>query len=110
VLSFAAPSAFVGAASQIEVHAHCSCRGQRSAEFLGESDEKLFRSADVAEPICVFVLNDFADDLRAAFAESFERPVDVVYGEHYAEVAERIHWGIPTCASWQSRPSDLLVQ
>ena len=95
VLSVAAPSAFVGAASQIEVHGHCTCRGERSAEFLGESDEKLVRSADVAEPICVFVLNDSADDLRAAFAESFERLVDVVDGEHYAEVAERIHWGIP---------------
>jgi len=32
----------------------------RSAEFLGESDEKPFRPADVAEPIGVFILDYFA--------------------------------------------------
>jgi hypothetical protein len=50
---------------------------------LGESDEKPFRPTDVAEPICVFVLDDFADELRAALAELLERLVDVVY-EHDA--------------------------
>src|SRR3954451_1713286 len=38
----------------------------RSAEFLGESDEKPFRPADVAEPIRVFILHYFAYELRAA--------------------------------------------
>ena len=47
----------------------------RSAELLGESDEKPFRPADVAEPIHVFVLDDFADELRAALAEPFKRLV-----------------------------------
>ena len=46
-----------------------SARSKRSAEFLGESDEKPFRPADVAEPICVFILDDFAYELRAALAE-----------------------------------------
>ena len=32
----------------------------RAAEFLGESDEKPFRPADVAEPIRVFILHYFA--------------------------------------------------
>ncbi len=41
----------------------------RSAEFLGESEEKPFRPADVAEPIHVLILDDFADELRAAIAE-----------------------------------------
>jgi hypothetical protein len=59
----------------------------RSAEFLGESYEKPFRSADVAEPIRVFILNYFAYELRAALAELFKRLVDVVHGEHDAEVA-----------------------
>ena len=59
----------------------------RSAEFLGESDEKPFRPADVAEPIRVFILDYFAYELRAAIAEPFKRPVDVVHGEHDAEVA-----------------------
>jgi hypothetical protein len=47
---------------------------------LGESDEKPFRPADVAEPIRVFILDYFAYELRA----------DVVHGEHDAEVAEAI--------------------
>ena len=59
----------------------------RSAEFLGESDEKPFRPADVAEPIRVFILDYFAYELRAAIAEPFKRLVDVVHGEHDAEVA-----------------------
>jgi hypothetical protein len=44
----------------------------RSAEFLGESDEKPFRPADVAEPIRVFILDYFAHKLRAAPAEPFK--------------------------------------
>jgi hypothetical protein len=43
----------------------------RSSEFLGESDEKPFRPADVAEPIRVFILDYFAHELRAALAEPF---------------------------------------
>src|SRR5882672_10248876 len=58
-----------------------------SAEFLGESDEKPFRPADVAEPIRVFILDYVAYELRAALAEPFKRLVDVVHGEHDAEVA-----------------------
>jgi hypothetical protein len=55
-----------------------------SSEFLGESDEKPFRAANVAEPIRVFILNDFAHELRAALAEPLERLIDVVHGEHDA--------------------------
>ena len=57
-----------------------------SSEFLGESDEKPFRPADIAEPIRVFILDYFAYELRAALAEPFQRLVDVVHGEHNAEV------------------------
>ena len=56
-------------------------------DFLGESDEKPFRPADVAEPISVFILDYFAYELGAAIAEPFKRLVDVVHGEHDAEVA-----------------------
>ena len=59
----------------------------RSAEFLGESDEKPFRPADIAEPIRVFILHHFAHELRAALAEPFKCLVDVAHGEHDAEVA-----------------------
>ena len=57
---------------------------KRSAEFLGEPDEKSFGASDVAEPIRVFVPDHFADELRAALAEPGERLVDVVHGEHDA--------------------------
>jgi hypothetical protein len=35
------------------------------------------RLYDVAEPICVFILDYFAYELRAALAEPFKRLVDV---------------------------------
>jgi len=66
-------------------------RATRSAEFLGESDEKPFRPADVTEPIDVFILDYFAYELCAALAEPFKRLVDVVHGEHDAEVAQSVH-------------------
>ena len=59
----------------------------RSAEFLGEADEKPFRPADVAEPIRAFILDYFAYELCAALAEPFKRLVDIVHGEQDAEVA-----------------------
>jgi hypothetical protein len=54
---------------------------------LGESDEKPFRPADIAEPVRVFILDYFAYELRAAVAEPFERLVDAVHDEHDAEIA-----------------------
>jgi hypothetical protein len=59
----------------------------RSAEFLGEPDEEPFRPPDVAEPIRVFILDYFAYEMGAALAELFKRVIDVVHGEHDAEVA-----------------------
>src|SRR5215471_9954973 len=66
----------------------------RSAEFLGESDEKPFRPADVAKPIRVFILDYFTYELRAAIAEPSKRLVDVVHGEHDAEVAQSVNRGV----------------
>lgn len=54
----------------------------RSAEFLGESD--------VAEPIRVFILDDFTNELRAVIAEPCKHLVDVVHGEHHAEVTQSV--------------------
>jgi hypothetical protein len=62
---------------------------------LGESDEKPFRSTDVAEPIRVFILDYFAYELRAARAEPFKRRVDVVHGEHDAKVSYGVDRGVP---------------
>jgi hypothetical protein len=53
-------------------------------ELLGKPDENSFAAPDVAEPIHIFVLDHFADELRAAFAEPSERIVDVLHGEHDA--------------------------
>jgi len=60
----------------------CGCQGP--GEFLGESDEKPFRPVDVAGPIRVLILDDFAHELRAARAEPLERLVDVGHGDHDA--------------------------
>jgi hypothetical protein len=54
---------------------------------LGKPDEKPFRSADVAEPIRVLILDNFAYELRAAVEKPSKRLVDVVHGEHDSEVA-----------------------
>ena len=59
----------------------------RSVEFLGESDEKPFRPADVAEPIRILIPDYFAYELCAALAKPAKCFVDIFNGEHDAEVA-----------------------
>jgi hypothetical protein len=59
----------------------------RRSELLRESDEKPFRPADIAEPIRVFILDYLAYELRSTFAQPLERVVNVVNGEHDAQVA-----------------------
>ena len=70
------------------VYQVCTCHmcssGSLLPELLGEPDENSFRAPDVAEPIRVLILNHFADQLRAAFAEPGERIADVLHGEHDA--------------------------
>src|SRR5436190_14754402 len=64
----------------------------RSAKLLGEADEEPLRPPDVAEPVHVLVLDDLAaDELCTMLAEMRERLVDVVHGEHDAQIAERVH-------------------
>ena len=54
---------------------HCEIRRSRprtrgrSADLLGQPDEDALGASDVAEPIHVFVLDHFADELRAILAE-----------------------------------------
>src|SRR3954471_10492048 len=67
--------------------------GSLLPELLGEPDENPFGTPDVAESIHVFILDHFADELRAAFAEPGERIVDVLHSEHDAQVAESVHRG-----------------
>jgi hypothetical protein len=63
---------------------HGVLSGSLLPELLGEPDENSFGTPDVAEPIHVFILDHFANELRAAFAEPGERIVDVLHGEHDA--------------------------
>src|SRR5213075_194143 len=72
--------------------------GSLLPELLRKPDENSFGAPDVAEPIRVFVLDHFADELRAAFVEPGERIVDVLHGEHDAQVAESVHRGVPVIA------------
>ena len=52
--------------------------GSLLPELLGKPDENSFGAPDVAKPIRIFVLDHFADELRAAFPEPGERIVDVL--------------------------------
>src|SRR4051812_38692142 len=60
----------------------------RSVEFLRESDEQPSGPADVAEPVHILVADDFAHELGAALQDPCQRLVEVVHGEHDAEVAQ----------------------
>src|SRR5205823_613724 len=72
---------------------HMCSSGSLPSEFLGEPDENSFGAPDVAEPIRVLVLDHFADELGAAFGEPGERIVDVLHGEHDAQVTQSVHRG-----------------
>jgi uncharacterized cupin superfamily protein len=80
---------------------------------LSEPDEKSFGPPDVAEPVHVVVLDYFADEFRAVLAEPSERLVDVVDGEHDAQVAESVHRvgpGEPMAMyHWEADQEDFLV-
>src|SRR5690606_10705806 len=86
----------VAAVGELEVHA--GARGAaraRSADLLSEPDEDPFGSSDVAEPVRVFVLDHLADELCAVLAEPGECVVEVLHGEHDAQVAEGVHGRSP---------------
>jgi hypothetical protein len=59
----------------------------RSADLFSESDENIFRPADVTKAIHVQVLDHLTYESRATLLEPLKRVVNVLYGEHNAEVA-----------------------
>src|SRR5262245_1063179 len=63
------------------------------SELLSEPDEDSFWTSDVAESVHVCVVNHRADELGAQLAEPSERVVDVLHGEHDAQVTEGVHRG-----------------
>src|SRR5438067_5813026 len=73
------------------------------SDLLGEPDENSLGASDVAEPIHVFVLDDFVDELRTVSAEPDQRIVEVVHGEHDTQVAQSVHWGVPVIGDHMRR-------
>ena len=57
-------------------------------QLLGEADENSFRTADVAEPVDVFVVDDFIDHRRAELAQPRQGVVKVLDGEHDPQVSK----------------------
>lgn len=49
------------------------CSGGLVGELFGETDEDSFGAAEVAEAVEVLVLDDLADEFRAAFGEACEQ-------------------------------------
>jgi hypothetical protein len=80
-----------------------------SVEFLGESYEKAFWSADVAESIRILIPDYFTYKLCAALPKFAKRLVDVVHGEHDAEVAQSIYWGVAVIRDdrWHEKAGEL---
>src|SRR6266571_3349788 len=74
-----------------------------SADLLGQPDQNALGASDVAEPIDVLVLNHLVDELRAVLAEPGQRVVEVVHGEHDAEVAESVYRGVPVIGDRRRR-------
>src|SRR4051812_13723891 len=74
-----------------------------SGDSLGQPDENALGASHVAEPVHVFVLDHLVDDLRTVLAEPGERVVEVVDGEHDAEVAEGVHRGVPVIGDRRRR-------
>ena len=74
-----------------------------SADLLGQPDEYALGASEGAEPIHVFVLDHFVDELRAALAEPGQRVVEVVDREHDAEVADGVYRRIPVIGDRKRR-------
>ena len=70
-------------------------------ELLGESDENSFGAPDVAKPIRFLILDHFADEPRAALPEPRERIVEVLHGEHDAQVTEGVYRGVPVVSNYR---------
>jgi hypothetical protein len=78
-----------------------ACRA--SADSLGQPDENALGASDVAEPIHVFILDHFVDELRAVLSEPGERIVEVVHREHDTQIAQRIHGSVPVIGDHRRR-------
>jgi hypothetical protein len=62
-----------------------------SADLLGQPDENALGASDVAEPIHVFVLDHFVDELRAVLEDPPQEPAElpaVLLADHQWRRAE----------------------
>src|SRR5574341_473971 len=80
-----------GACRQSTLTLHGIFSGGLLPELLGETDEDSFGTPDVAEPVDVLVIDNFIDQRRTELAEPGEGVIDVLNGEHYALVSQRVH-------------------
>lgn len=85
---------FPNASTWAFVHQKADVADKRSTKFLGKPDENPFGSTDVAEPVYVLIVDDFTYEFCAARADPFQSVIDVVYGEHGAEIAQRVYRGV----------------
>src|ERR687887_545020 len=66
-----------------------------SADLFCQPNQNALGAPHAAEAIHVFVLDHFVDELRAVLVEPGKRIVEVVHGEHDAEIAESVDRGVP---------------
>ena len=58
----------------------------RDLKLLRQTDQNSFGAANIAELVGVFVLHDFAYELRAVFQEPGNQFVDVFNGKHNPQI------------------------
>src|SRR5437867_12927485 len=79
-------ASFRNAGAALGAYAVVGGRPEFSADLLRQFDDDPLRTADVAEPIAVFVLLHLADERRAAGSQASDDGVDVIDCER--EMAE----------------------
>src|SRR5438552_6368660 len=72
---------------------------RRLSELLGEPKVDALGAADVAEPVDVFILGDFVNELGAMGAQPPEDVIEVIDQEHDAADPQRVHGRVLRFAS-----------
>src|SRR5438132_987196 len=81
---------------------------QRLSELLGQPKEDALGAADVAEPVDVFILGDFVNELGAMGAQTPEDVIEVIDQEHDAADPQRVHGRVLRFASDRRRRMELV--
>jgi hypothetical protein len=82
------------------------CANELLTQFFGQSNQQALGATNVAQSIRVFVLNYLTDELCSMLLETGEGFINIFHGEHNAQVAQRIYWGISMIGNdWRSEKS-----